>query len=137
MILFYSSHCLEETSIIRILKNQLLSLTIDINTHETQRFPVDGNAIIFNRIFTMFNNLQYLNFGPSSTCDEELFFCWTRPTVISANLLELHVCLTTFYDCLYLLDGHFNQLRTLYVDVNVINFMDRRKVNNTVNYFFN
>ncbi|CAF4365582.1 unnamed protein product, partial [Rotaria sp. Silwood2] len=40
--------------------------------------------------------------------------------------LELHVCLKTFYDCLYLLDGHFNQLRTLHVDVFVINFMNRR-----------
>jgi hypothetical protein len=118
------------------LKNQLLSLTIDISTHRAQRFPVDDNAIIFNRIFTMLTNLQYLNFGRSSMCDERLFFCFTLPTVISTNLLELHVCLENFYDCLHLLDVHFNQLRTLYVDVSVINFMDRR-VKITVNYFFN
>ena len=65
----------------------------------------------------MFTNLKYLNFGRSSIRDEGLYFCMTRPTVISSNLLELHVCLHTFCDCLYLLDGHFNQLRTLYVDV--------------------
>ncbi|CAF3933109.1 unnamed protein product [Rotaria sp. Silwood1] len=106
-----------ETSIIRTLKNQLLSLTIDISINRTQDYLTNNNAIIFNRIFTMFPNLQYLNFGRSSISDERLSFCFRRPTVISTNLLELHVCLKTFYDCLYLLDGHFNQLRILYVDV--------------------
>jgi hypothetical protein len=135
-MIFYSSHCLDETSIIRTLKNQLLSLTIDISTPRTEHFSGYANAIIFNRIFTMFPNLQHLNFGRSSMCDDRLFFCLTRPTVISTNLLELHVCLKTFYDCLHLLDGHFTQLRTLYVDVRVINLMSRR-VNTTVNFFFN
>jgi hypothetical protein len=135
-MIFYSSHCLDETSIIRTLKNQLLSLTIDISTLRTEYFSDDANAIIFNRIFTTFPNLQYLNFDRSSMSDDRLFFCLTRPTVISRNLLELHVCLKTFYDCLDLLDGHFTQLRTLYVDVRMINFMNRR-VNNTVNFLFN
>ncbi|CAF4153923.1 unnamed protein product [Rotaria sordida] len=119
-----------ETSIIRTLKNQLLSLTIDIRINRPQDYLTSNNAIIFNRIFTMFPNLQYLNFGRSSISDERLSFWFRRPTVISTNLLELHVCLRTFYDCLYLLDGHFNQLRILYVDVYVINFMNR-SVNNT------
>ena len=118
------------------MKNQLLSFTIDISAPRTQCFLVHDNAIIFNRIFTMFTNLQYLNFGRSSIYDERLFFCMRCPTIISKNLLELHVCLKTFYDCLDLLDGHFNQLQTFYVYVSVINFMDRR-VNNTINYFFN
>ncbi|CAF4696160.1 unnamed protein product, partial [Rotaria sp. Silwood2] len=105
-----------ETSVIRTLKNQLLSLTIDISTQKLQHFPIDGNAIIFNHIISMFTNLQYLNFGPSSICDEQLYFCFNRLTAVSTNLLELHVCLNTFFDCLYLLDGHFNQLRTFYAD---------------------
>ena len=118
------------------MKNQLVSLTIDISTPRTGHFAVDAIAIIFNRIFTMFTNLQYLNFGRYSMYDDRLSFCLTCPTVICKNLLELHVCLQTFYDCLYLLDGHFNQLRTLYVDVNVIGYLNRR-VNNMVNHFFN
>ncbi|CAF1204222.1 unnamed protein product [Rotaria sordida] len=73
---------------------------------------------------------EYFNFGRSSISDERLSFCFIRPTVISINLLEFHVCLKTFYDCLYLLDGDFNQVRILYVDVGVINFM-KRSVNNT------
>jgi hypothetical protein len=39
--------------------------------------------------------------------------------------------LHTFDDGLYLLDGHFNQLRSFYVDVNMILSSDR-SVNNTV-----
>ncbi|CAF1458712.1 unnamed protein product [Rotaria sordida] len=77
----------------------------------------------------MFPNLQYLNFGRSSIWDERLYFFLTRPTVISTNLLELHVSLRTFYDCLYLLDGHFNQLHTLYVDLDLIGDLNR-EVNN-------
>ena len=83
----------------------------------------------------MFINLEYLNFGRSSTWDDRLSFRIRRPTLISSNLLELHVCLNSFFDCLYLLDGHFNQLRTLYVDVFVISHFDT-KVSNTVDYFF-
>ncbi|CAF2932667.1 unnamed protein product [Rotaria sp. Silwood2] len=75
-----------ETSIIRTLKNQLLSLTIDISTDRTQHNLTNNNAIIFNRIFTMFPNLQYLNFGPSSICDERLSICLRASTVISTNL---------------------------------------------------
>ncbi len=39
------------------------------------------------------------------------------PTVASSTLLELHVCLRYFDDCLYLLDGRFNQLHTFCVDL--------------------
>jgi len=134
LMIFYSSYCLDKTSIIHRLKHQLLSLTIDISTPRSGHFSYVDTEIIFNRIFTMFPNLQYLNFGRSSMWDDVLSFCSTRPTVISTNLLELHVCLDSFYDCLYLLDRHFTQLRSLYVDVCVINFMDR-KINKKVKYF--
>jgi hypothetical protein len=132
-MIFYS-YCLDKTSIIQRLKHQLLSLTIDISTPRTRHSSDVANEIIFNRIFTMFPNLQYLNFGRSSMWDDVLSFCSTRPTVISTNLLELHVCLDSFYDCLYLLDGHFTQLRSLYVDVKLIGTLDRR-INNKVNCF--
>ncbi|CAF3375804.1 unnamed protein product, partial [Rotaria sp. Silwood2] len=39
------------------------------------------------------------------------------PTIISLNLLELHICVNYFSDLLYLLDGRFNQLHTLYVNI--------------------
>ncbi|CAF1016280.1 unnamed protein product [Rotaria sp. Silwood1] len=120
----------EQTSVIHTLKNQLLSFTIDISIKGTECYKRDNYAIIFNHILTMFTNLQYLNFGRSSIYDDRLFFCMRRSTVISTNLLELHVSLHIFDDCLYLLDGHFNQLRSFYVDVCMI-FSSDRTVNNT------
>ncbi|CAF3161616.1 unnamed protein product, partial [Rotaria sp. Silwood2] len=71
---------------------------------------------VFIHILTMFNNLKYLNFGQSLRYDR-LSFYLSPPTVISSTLLELYVNLEYFSDCLYLLDGRFNQLHTLYVDI--------------------
>ncbi|CAF4597058.1 unnamed protein product, partial [Rotaria sp. Silwood2] len=47
--------------------------------------------------------------------------------------LELHVSLSSFTNCLYLLDEHFNQLRTFYINISTIT--SRLKVNNKVGYF--
>ncbi|CAF4484127.1 unnamed protein product, partial [Rotaria sp. Silwood2] len=107
----------EETSVLRTLKNQILSLTIDISTTGTQHRPADVHRIIFTHIFTMFTNLQYLNFGLYSIRDQRLSIRTPLLTVISANLLELHVSLDNFQDCLYLLDGRFNKLHTLCADI--------------------
>lgn len=83
----------------------------------------------------MFTNLQYLNFGGSSVSDERLFFSFMSSTAFSTNLLELHVCLKTFYDCIYLLDENFNQLQILHVDVCLIVSSDRRNIISKVDYF--
>ncbi|CAF4872922.1 unnamed protein product, partial [Rotaria sp. Silwood2] len=45
-------------------------------------------------------------------------------TVISSNLVELHLSVVNFLDCLYLLDGHFNKLYTFYVHISSIEFQD-------------
>ncbi|CAF4194721.1 unnamed protein product [Rotaria sordida] len=65
----------------------------------------------------MFSNLQYLNFCPSSIWYQPLLFENPFPTMTSSTLLELHISLASFTDCLYILDGRFNKLHTLYVDI--------------------
>ncbi|CAF2790102.1 unnamed protein product [Rotaria sp. Silwood2] len=85
----------DETSVICKLKNQISALVIDISTNEIQRFPVDGNAIIFTHIFTIFTNLQYLNFCPSSLGHQRLSFRTLPLTAISTNLLKL--CLLGYF----------------------------------------
>ncbi|CAF1678839.1 unnamed protein product [Rotaria magnacalcarata] len=65
----------------------------------------------------MFTNLQCLNFYPSSSLCQQLSFFRSPPTVFPSTLLELHVNLQDFIDCLYLLDGRSNQLHILYVDI--------------------
>ncbi|CAF3253229.1 unnamed protein product [Rotaria socialis] len=110
----------DETSLICTLKNQILELVIDISTNKIQSLPVDDNTIIFIHIFTTFTNLQYLNFGPSLLYHQRLSFFTSPLTVISTNLLKLHVYLENFNDCLYLLDGRFNQLHTLSANISFI-----------------
>ncbi|CAF1431574.1 unnamed protein product [Rotaria sordida] len=75
---------------------------------------------VFTQIFIQYPNLQYLNFCPSSSLYVHLSFSNSSPIFVSSNLLELHVCLTNFTDCLYILDGRFNQLRTFYVNISLI-----------------
>jgi len=57
------------------------------------------------------------------------------PTVISSTFLELHVSLKNFSDCLYLLDGRFNQLCVLHVNISTIT-RSRLTINNKVDYFY-
>jgi hypothetical protein len=71
--------------------------------------------------------------GPSSVGHQYLSFNISPPTVISSTLLELYVDLDIFSDCLYLLDGRFNQLRTFHVNIDFI--ILRFVINNKVDYF--
>ncbi|CAF3386843.1 unnamed protein product [Rotaria sp. Silwood1] len=80
----------------------------------------------------MFTNLQYLKFGQSSNLYPQLSFDIPSPSVISSTLLELHVTVKDFIDCLYLLDGCFNQLHTLHVNFFFI-CSSQLTINNTEN----
>ncbi|CAF2641682.1 unnamed protein product [Rotaria sp. Silwood2] len=97
--------------------NQILSLIIDIDTNEQQNVSEDVISIIFTYIFTTFTNLEYLKFGSSSVACPRLSFYILSPFINSSNLLELHVNLEYFTDCLYLCDRRFNRLHTLYVNI--------------------
>ncbi|CAF5084876.1 unnamed protein product, partial [Rotaria magnacalcarata] len=73
----------DETSVICNLKNQILTLVIDISTNQMQRFPADDKAIMFTHIFAPFTNLQYCNFCPSLLDHQRLSFFTTPLTIIS------------------------------------------------------
>ncbi|CAF2043383.1 unnamed protein product [Rotaria magnacalcarata] len=108
---------IDDTTFTGVDKSQISSLIIDMNRNKKKISTTDINKIIFTRIFTMFTNLQYLTFGPSSNWDQRFSFDTPFPNIISLNLLELHICVTYFSDLLYLLDGRFNQLHTLHVNI--------------------
>ncbi|CAF4241072.1 unnamed protein product, partial [Rotaria sp. Silwood2] len=98
--------------------NQILSIVINGITDKkciSMRY-----TLLFTQIFSLFNNLKYLNLDPSARCSSNLSFDNLSPTVVSSTLLELHVALDKFNDCLYLLDGRFNQLQTLCVSIFMI-----------------
>ncbi|CAF3858185.1 unnamed protein product [Rotaria sp. Silwood1] len=115
----------DKLSLIRIDKNEILSLVIDITKNKKKKIPSrEDNTFVFTNIFTIFKNLKYLNFGPFLNWYQEISFIFTPPTVISSNLLELHLSVVNFLDCLYLLDGRFNKLHTFYVHISSIGFQD-------------
>ncbi len=115
--MFESFRCIEETLLTRTMKNQILSLAIDIDTNNEQCATEDLNESTFTQIFNTFNNLRCLYFGLSSRYHQPLSFRTGLQHVISTNLLKLHVSLNSLTDCLRLLDGRFNQLHTLYVNI--------------------
>ncbi|CAF3876280.1 unnamed protein product [Rotaria sordida] len=117
----------DQNSLIHIFKNQILSLVI--GTKNEQRLTYDVNTLIFTNIFTIFNNLKYLNFDPSLTCYQGIYFENSFPTILSSTLLELHIKVRTIDDCLYLLDGRFNQLRSFYVHIIVSSIGSMLKLN--------
>ncbi len=82
----------------------------------------------------MFTNLRYLNFGPSSISYQYLLFPSSTRTFMSSTLLELHVALGNFLDCLYILDGRFSQLRTFHIKITNISSFDVN-TDNKVDYF--
>jgi len=123
---------LDETLILRF-KNQITSLVIDINESDYLD-SAEILRLIFTRICVMFTNLEYLNFGVSLSGSKPLLFATSLPAVFSSTLRELHVSLHSFTSCLYLLDGHFNQLHTLNVRLTFIG-SSCEIINNKVNYF--
>jgi len=115
-----------------MFQNQISSLIIDIvQYYENINLAEDGNVHIFTRILTVSSKLQCLNFGPSLFWYQRLTFPILTPTVFSRTLLELHVSVQNFMDCLYLLDGRFDQLRTFYIHINHI-FLPHKIVDHKV-----
>ena len=105
------------------MKNQIRSLIIYITQNRKQTSIKDKNTI-------MFTNLQYLNFDTSSIDHQYISFENSPPIFISSALLELHVSVPTFNDCLYLLDGRFDQLQGLYVNISWIHCSSRLRRHN-------
>ena len=121
---------LDESSLTSINKNQILPLVINRTTYGKVSSE-DMNSRILAHIFTTFSNLQYLNFCASSILYYGLSFIDPYPSINSSILLELHIRLMSFSGCLYILDGRFNKLHTLHVDVRNIfpsNFLNNNQV---------
>ncbi|CAF1217451.1 unnamed protein product [Rotaria sp. Silwood1] len=131
IFVFYSY--LDEILLFHTFKNQILSLVIHMSRDDNQSITENINTIIFTNIFNMFINLQHFNFVSSSIWYQMLSFDYSSPAFFSSNLFELHVSLDNSIDCLYLLDGRLNELRTLHVNITLIT--RSILVDNKVGYF--
>lgn len=71
--------------------------------------------------------------GWSLAQSHQISFGISPPFIFSSTLLELHVSLSSFNDCLYLLDGRFDRLHTFHVRIPKLS-ADTLTIKNEVNY---
>ncbi len=100
---------------------------------ENRSIKKDIVTRVFINILNMFNSLYYLNFQTSFVYDEQVSFnnLLLRKQIFSQTLLELHINVQNFDDCIYLLDGRFNKLHTIYINISIIHSdrLNNHKVN--------
>ncbi|CAF3414452.1 unnamed protein product [Rotaria socialis] len=102
------------------LKNQVSSLVIDMNINTNETLADDIYALLLTRIFTTFRNLRLLAVNPSPVSYLYLSINNFPSTFNSSTLVELYVGLSSFNDCLLILDGRFNQLSIFHVKIETI-----------------
>jgi hypothetical protein len=102
-----------------IFKSQLTTLTLTLNEIEKNDDIYELIAKIFNSIFIIFKRVTTLILDESSFRNR-VRLCLTDPLLTnfhSSTLLQLVINVQCFDDCLYLLDGRFPHLHTLYVEL--------------------
>ena len=112
------SSCIFKTQITALLISIDYDFYIDCNNYDNMQLSVLN---ICNDIFTIFTDLITLVICESSykNCVRLLFENPPNHSFRSSTLRILNIKLKCFNDCLYLLDGRFNQLHTL-----IVNFLD-------------
>ena len=97
-------------------------LTITLAEHKIDDMLSDDINVVCSHVLIKCHNLTCLKFDP---CSDDYVAHGERLSLKmreiqsfrSSNLLKLHINVETFTDCLYLLDGRFEQLHTLKVYV--------------------
>ncbi|CAF1082880.1 unnamed protein product [Rotaria sordida] len=98
-----------------IFKKQITRLIITIDEKKKDLFT---KVKICSCIFSIFINLTHLTFSESSFENiVRLLIDVPFRSFSSSSLLVLNIKIQSFSQCLYLLDGRFSQLQTLYVDL--------------------
>jgi len=107
--------CSDERLLSSIFKNQITTLIISIDPNKRKLFTMKN---ICNYIFTVFINLIHLIFYDGLYKNNiRLLFDIPFSSFSSSSLLVLNIKVQTFHICLYILDGHFDQLHTLYIEL--------------------
>ncbi|CAF3867535.1 unnamed protein product [Rotaria sordida] len=98
-----------------IFKNQITTLIIEIDPHNHKLCSMEN---IRNDVFSVFLKLTHLIFYESSYKNiVPLLFDFPSPKLSSSTLSVLDIKAQSFHVCLYLLDGRFSQLHTLYIEL--------------------
>jgi hypothetical protein len=111
-LLIYSI-CLDKNLSCDIFKNEITSLVIGIDL-EKKNWTILEN--IFNNLLSMMKNLIDLTFYDASYENTvRLLIDVPSPKFCSSTLLRLKIKAQTFDDCLYIVDGRFDNLQSLYI----------------------
>lgn len=133
---FVVSECLDQTLSAGIFKNNITILILTCIREEDFFKMLSSVRNIFECIFPMFMKLTYLILHESSYKDcVRLNFDCEDPSFLhlrSSTLRKLKINIQSFNDCLYILDGRFNQLDTLIIDL--VNLRDRTEIENQVSF---
>ncbi|CAF1146365.1 unnamed protein product [Adineta steineri] len=123
-----SAEYLTDQTLLDIFKKQIRTLSITIcddynDFHEMTR----SVAKIFDKILNVFINLTsfVLNDAWYKIRVRLTFHNPFFPNIRSSTLLKLIIRVESINDCLYLLDGRYNQLHTFHVDILGIAFQNR------------
>ncbi|CAF1937150.1 unnamed protein product [Rotaria magnacalcarata] len=123
-----------DTDFVRKFKSKISKLAMSIYSDDDDRLQ-EMMIILFTRVLTVFKNLIYLNMQGSLWFYLDAFRSLSGLVNFSSStLLELHVQVANFSDCLFLLDGRFNRLRSFHVKISVI-VNQQLTIDNKVNYF--
>lgn len=111
--------CLDETRAWNILRSQIkyLITTLSYENHIFADISIIAN--ICEKIFTVFTHLTAFTLCEASyrNCTRLAFNGTSLRDFRSSMLLTLKISVVDFEDCLRLLDGRFDQLHTLFVDM--------------------
>ncbi|CAF3215420.1 unnamed protein product, partial [Rotaria sp. Silwood2] len=105
----------------QLLNEQITCLTIDVKDKPTE--PSSETLwVIFTLILSLCKQLNKLNFCQFDNRSTFRTFDLSSTNFKSSTLTELKINVETFDDCLYLLDGCFNCLSTLIINIEIISF---------------
>jgi hypothetical protein len=113
---------LEKYPFIQVLRQQISDIVLTISDQILDESNVKLLTDIYNRIFSLFTNLKYLDLDrdDSYTFSRSLLTGLSSTTCCSSSIVHLRIKMQNIDDCLYLLDGRLSQLHTLIISLDYI-----------------
>ncbi|CAF3203245.1 unnamed protein product, partial [Rotaria sp. Silwood2] len=100
-----------------LIRNQIMYLNLDIESNNTNILELE--LYVFRLMLEWGKHLIDFTFSNRLSVMTSYSFLSRRPCV-SSNLTKLTINVNTFDDCLCILDGRFNRLLTLIIDIEKI-----------------
>lgn len=100
------------------LRKQILWLDIHLTVSQYRLgISKEWFDLILARILAFFPNVKSLGFTPSYLSTQHFPFDISSASFVSSTLLKFFGKIRTYTDRLHILDGRFEQLHTLHVDI--------------------